>query len=1043
MKTRALFLSGWCALTLPCEAAHAGETPASDAADRLAYADNIAPAATVAVIAADVDDYLRSAGAEAGVSFIFDSSLTKGRIVVPPSASPTASTIEKTLGFAGLTLHRVGATTYVVKELPAALLAAASPSSAGSSSPRLPDVILVTGAMIASAANLPSGVSSALDRQALDTLNETTVERVIFSLPQTLSSITSNNTALFGAVAGINFADLRGIGSQRTGVFVDGHEATLTYAGNGELAGYDLNAIPEPFLERIELETGPAAARRNPRAVAGAINFVLRKPRDGFEAGVRAGMSQQGDAEEVSVYGLGGVSFAQGAGGLTFGAALTTLQGLVGADRNVTATPYGYSPDGDFLPNFGNSYFSSAPVVSGVLLDNDQVAWLSLQDRLEISQAGGLDDDGDGISELYNWSSELNTILPQERGYAYASAEYAPTSRLTLAASVRAANVRTDINLAPLPTSLGRGGDPLFGDATLVDLSAPATPAFIRDRIRSDFGQSAQALIVNRRFVELGPRRSEVDRTFLDTVLGAEYEWDNAGHLSAHYRYGSSAAQQTVYDHVDRERLNVAVSPQACQATPGCEPIDILSRQALSADAADFIRSTPFSRNLRLAEHEVSLHWNNSPLTAPTGDLDLSAGIEATRTLLSDETENIVRGGIVGQPLFNNFDAKVDAIDVVAGLGGNLDALGALPGRTLFTVDARATFSPQHDTAHNIELGLMWRPWRNLEFFSRLHLGERPPTISELFYVDASEYFFTADPCAAGDAKSSAIVAENCLSSPPLGAGGAALSPGLALRTDYGNPNLSNEEARTLVYGFSYGEDIDRPWGNVELSLDFAWLDYTLEQEISIDTDYLNACYASAGFSNRNCGENPLTGAPLIARDPITGQLVRTDIMLFNGGSFGWRGADAELNLLFEPASQRLIDQFIASIAHTYTDRVVSAQINRPVSYLQGLPAYPRQRTLLTLGVKRGEWEVISVVNRRGAVEVDRSRRPETQVGAFTYADITVGRTIGDHADLRFSVENLTDLEPPIVAGNQVSNTFPEFYDLIGRRFSLSIRLAF
>lgn len=1040
MNIRALSFLGWCALACPCAAARAGQFEDANATGDL-LASNLASKAAV-VSAMSVEDYLRVAGRRAGVSFIFDSALVEGKVVTPPRASRSTQGIDNALGSAGLALHQVGASTFVVKPRAPVLLASAPAAQTAVAAALFPDVVVVTGTMLASAAGPTLNLEKVIDRQGLDRLNETTVERVVFNLPQTVSSITSSNTALFGAVAGINFADLRGIGAQRTSVFVDGRAATMTFAGNSELAGFDLNAIPEPFLERIELETGPAAARRDPRAVAGSLNFVLRKPREGFEAGGRTGTSQEGDAEEVSVYGLGGLSFAQGAGGVTFGAALTTLQGLLGADRAATATPYGYSPDGEFLPNFGNSPTTPAPAISGIALRDGDIVRKSLSEALRLTARDGYQPGLNREHQLYNWSSGLNTILPQERGYLYAAAEYAGADRLTLSADFRVAHVRTDIRIAPVPATLGRGVDPIFGDATVLDLTSASIPQSVRDRVEADYGDAASAIILDRRFVELGPRINEVDRTFIDAVLEAEYSIEEVGRLSAFYRYGRSGARQVGHNKVDPDRLAVALDPVLCEATRDCEEIDLFSRGGLNAVAADFIRATPLRRNLRASEHEVGAQWTHAPIAAPFGGVDLSAGVAARRTQLSDRPQLASRGRALGESLYNAFDATLDAVDVFGGIRTDLDTADLKLGEVALTVDARATFSPQHQTAHNIEFGAQWRINKDLEVFSRLHMGERPPTISELFYVGASDNFIAFDPCATSTKPLSGNVAANCASASPLGASGVD-GVGLALRTDYGNPNLSNERIRTYVYGAAFNSDFDYGWGAGDVSLSFAWLDYAIDREITLDQNYLQACYNSVDLSDRNCGDNPITGKPIIQRDPATGRLSRTDIVLFNGGAFRWRGADAEMSLRIEPAFLPFVDQLIGSFAHTYTDRVAQASLAGDISYLQGLPAYPRQRTLVTLGAKRGGWEVVGVVNRRGAVETDRSGRPETRIGAYTYADVTVGRRLGDRADVRFSVENLTNLEPPIVAGTRVGNTMPEFYDLIGRRFALSLRYRF
>src|SRR3546814_410638 len=56
------------------------------------------------------------------------------------------------------------------------------------------------------------------------------------------------------------FADLRGLGGQRTLVLIDGHRAPKAPFAAG--AGTDLNAIPLAAVERIEILTARSDARR-------------------------------------------------------------------------------------------------------------------------------------------------------------------------------------------------------------------------------------------------------------------------------------------------------------------------------------------------------------------------------------------------------------------------------------------------------------------------------------------------------------------------------------------------------------------------------------------------------------------------------------------------------------------------------------------------------------------------------------------------------------------------------------------------------------
>lgn len=86
---------------------------------------------------------------------------------------------------------------------------------------------------------------------------------------------------------------LRGLGSAATLVLVDGRRPV----GSGAVAtATEANQIPLAALERVEVLPDGASALYGSDAVAGVINFVLRKNFEGVEASVRVG-NQSGGAE--------------------------------------------------------------------------------------------------------------------------------------------------------------------------------------------------------------------------------------------------------------------------------------------------------------------------------------------------------------------------------------------------------------------------------------------------------------------------------------------------------------------------------------------------------------------------------------------------------------------------------------------------------------------------------------------------------------------------------------------------------------------------
>src|SRR5205085_740011 len=79
---------------------------------------------------------------------------------------------------------------------------------------------------------------------------------------------------------GFQSASLRGLGGTRTLVLMNGRRLANTSFQGGMV---DINSIPTSAIERIEILTDGASAIYGTDAIAGVINFILRKDFTGAE----------------------------------------------------------------------------------------------------------------------------------------------------------------------------------------------------------------------------------------------------------------------------------------------------------------------------------------------------------------------------------------------------------------------------------------------------------------------------------------------------------------------------------------------------------------------------------------------------------------------------------------------------------------------------------------------------------------------------------------------------------------------------------------
>jgi len=154
---------------------------------------------------------------------------------------------------------------------------------------------------------------------------------------------------------GLASANLRGIGDGSTLVLLNGRRLA-NYAFNGGTV--DLNAIPLSAIERVEILKDGASAIYGTDAIAGVVNFILRKDFHGIEAAADGAWTQHGgaDAHQASVTaGYGDLSTDR------FNAFATLSyrreEALHATDRPFSRT--GYIPDEGVLQLSGASFPAS------------------------------------------------------------------------------------------------------------------------------------------------------------------------------------------------------------------------------------------------------------------------------------------------------------------------------------------------------------------------------------------------------------------------------------------------------------------------------------------------------------------------------------------------------------------------------------------------------------------------------------------------------------------------------------------------------------
>jgi outer membrane receptor protein involved in Fe transport len=235
--------------------------------------------------------------------------------------------------------------------------------------------IVVTGSRIRRP-NLESPVPvTSVGGEEFTQTGQISIGDVLNELPQLRSTFSQANSTRFLGTAGLNLLDLRGLGTQRTLVLVNGRRHVGADILNNAVSP-DVNTIPTDLVERVDLVTGGNSAIYGSDAIAGVVNFVLRRDFEGLQIRAQGGASDYGDAGAYFVSATGGMNFADGRGNIAINAEYARQNQYFGAGRPFLAENNGFlvvdtdtetssdgNPDRVFFRDIRNASLSNTGLV--------------------------------------------------------------------------------------------------------------------------------------------------------------------------------------------------------------------------------------------------------------------------------------------------------------------------------------------------------------------------------------------------------------------------------------------------------------------------------------------------------------------------------------------------------------------------------------------------------------------------------------------------------------------------------------------------------
>lgn len=227
---------------------------------------------------------------------------------------------------------------------PAGLLAQAAPAPsapavAGAEQPVQLEAFNVTGSNIKRLEMEKVLPVSVFDQSAIEIRDAAQPSDLLTALP-IVTGLPGNETATLGATArGDNASvSLRGISSSNTLVLLNGrrlvpHPISQSEAGVPTLST-NINQLPNRGLDRVEVLRDGASSVYGTDAVAGVVNYVMRRGFTGTELALRYSVTDYGDGDDYRATLTHGLTFAKGKGRAMIVADLYRREAMYSRDRD-------------------------------------------------------------------------------------------------------------------------------------------------------------------------------------------------------------------------------------------------------------------------------------------------------------------------------------------------------------------------------------------------------------------------------------------------------------------------------------------------------------------------------------------------------------------------------------------------------------------------------------------------------------------------------------------------------------------------------------
>ena len=618
---------------------------------------------------------------------------------------------------------------------------------------------------------------------------------------------------------GVKMVDMRGLGTKRTLVLINGRRTVGSFIGGSlEVGAVDLNAIPLSMVERVEVLKDGASSVYGSDALGGVVNIILKSRFEGFELSADSSWGEEDwDTKHESLSMVMGA--ASDRGGVTMGIEYSKQGEMKQGERS-------WAEDTLYPLRNEDGSFTSQTVGSS----NRQTIRVDDDLRADIIAGGGPDagnfrtENGvlrefNALTDTYNFAPVNALITPNERYQVSAVGEYDlfdfSDAVVRAHAELSYTNRRSHQRLAPDASfNLGEFANPTRIDGLQnndwVPANNPHNP--FGDTPNNDWGVSGEGVRVSRRFEESGGRLFSQDVDTYRYVVGFDGTFSGINWDLTYIWAENDESYETNFYH-NFNNWQTIVDPVLCGSDPAC---------VAATDATNALN--PFSDLGNLTDSEIGYLMTNSlkdiyrnqmstytlsfngdlPFEMPAGVIGWAAGYEhrdESAEISPDEfsAQGLTTGGAL-DPLKGSF--YVDEFYAEFAVPILADMAYAQSLDLELSVRYSDYNTPAEDDT-NYRVGATWQVNDSVGFRGGYATGFRAPNIVELVGGQATTFPVVEFPCEFYDERAglSPNVATNCAAA---GIPDGQYEVGFAWQSAYvqqAPEALDPEESKTFTVG--------------------------------------------------------------------------------------------------------------------------------------------------------------------------------------------------------------------------------------------------